>query len=84
MATQTTSNRTGATSTPSLAFERFAGVCEVVTVPPLCPLATTTYDFSQSADLIHRAEGSTTLWLQTDGLHRLGTPPALLAHRHDD
>jgi NTE family protein len=65
-------------------IERFAGVCEVVTVPPLCPLATTTYDFSQSADLIHRAESATTLWLQTDGLHRLGTPPALLAHRHDD
>jgi len=65
-------------------IERFAGVCEVVTVPPLCPLATTTYDFSQSADLIHRAEGATRLWLQTDGLHRLGTPPALLAHRHDD
>jgi len=65
-------------------IERFAGVCEVVTVPPLCQLATTTYDFSQSADLIHRAEGATRLWLQTNGLHRLGTPPALLAHRHDD
>ena len=65
-------------------IERFAGVCEVVTVPPLCPLATTSYDFSQSADLIHRAEGATRLWLQTDGLHRLGMPPALLPHSHAD
>ena len=30
MATQTTSNRTGATSTSSLAFERFAGVCSLI------------------------------------------------------
>src|SRR5947199_9807981 len=30
MATQMTSNRTGATSTPSLAFERFAGICALI------------------------------------------------------
>src|SRR5437763_15003117 len=30
MATQTTSNRTGATSIPSLAFEQFAGVCSLI------------------------------------------------------
>src|SRR2546427_4638800 len=30
MATQTTSNRTGATSQHSLAFERFAGVCALI------------------------------------------------------
>ena len=63
-------------------IERFAGVCEVVTVAPLCPLATTTYDFSQSADLIHRAESASRLWLQTNGLHHIGTPPALLSHDH--
>jgi NTE family protein len=65
-------------------IERFAGVADVVIVPPLCPLSTTTYDFSQSADLIHRAEAATRLWLRTDGLHRLGTPPALLPHHHHD
>jgi NTE family protein len=63
-------------------IERFTGVVEVVTVPPLCPLATTTYDFSQSADLIHRAEASTRLWLRTDGLHHFGAPAALLPHDH--
>jgi len=63
-------------------IERFSGVVEVVTVPPLCPLATTTYDFSQSADLIHRAEASTRLWLRTDGMHHFGTPATLLPRDH--
>jgi NTE family protein len=64
-------------------IERFSGVAEVVMVPPLCPLATTTYDFSKSADLIRRAEAATRLWLRTDGLDRLGASPALLPHHHD-
>jgi len=34
-------------------IERCAGAADLVTVPPLCPLSTTSYDFSQSADLIH-------------------------------
>jgi NTE family protein len=65
-------------------IERFGSVAEVVTVPPLCPLATSTYDFSQSADLIQRAETATKRWLETDGLHRLGTPGALLPHHHEE
>ena len=64
-------------------IERFAGVVDVAVVPPLCPLTTSTYDFSQSADLIRRAEAVTRLWLRTDGLHRLGAAPALLPHHHD-
>ena len=64
-------------------IERCAGVAEVVTVPPLCPLSTTSYDFSQSAALIHRAEASTRLWLQTEGLDHLGAPRALLPHHHN-
>ena len=62
-------------------IEHYARQVEVVTVPPLCPLATTTYDFSQTADLIHRAEAVTGRWLRTDGLHRLGVPGALLPHQ---
>jgi NTE family protein len=63
-------------------IERYSHELEVVTVPPLCPLATTSYDFSQSADLMHRAEAATEQWLQTDGLHHLGVPAGLLPHRH--
>jgi NTE family protein len=65
-------------------IDRFAGAADVVMVPPLCPLATNTFDFSQSGDLIRRAEAATRLWLRTDGLHRLGIPPGLLPHHHDD
>lgn len=64
-------------------IERCAGIAEVVTVPPLCPLSTTSYDFSQSAALIHRAEAATRLWLHRDGLHHLGAPATLLPHHHD-
>jgi NTE family protein len=63
-------------------IERCAGVADVVIVPPLCPLSTTSYDFSQSAALIHRAEAATRLWLRTDGLHHRGAPSGLLPHRH--
>ena len=64
-------------------IERCARVADVITVPPLCPLSTTSYDFSQSAALIHRADAATRLWLRRDGLHHLGAPPALLPHHHD-
>jgi NTE family protein len=64
-------------------IERCAGVADVLTVPPLCPLSTTSYDFSQSAALIHRAEAATRLWLQKDGLRHVGAPSALMPHHHN-
>jgi NTE family protein len=64
-------------------IERCASVADVITVPPLCPLSTTSYDFSQSADLIHRAEAATRLWLRTGGPQHLGAAPALLPHQHN-
>ena len=64
-------------------IERFGRTIDVITVPPLCPVGTTTYDFSHSAELMNRAEAATRLWLRTDGLHRVGTPPALLPHGHE-
>lgn len=64
-------------------IERFGRTIDVITVPPLCPVGTTTYDFSHSAELMHRAEAATRLWLRTDGLHRVSEPGALLPHGHD-
>ena len=64
-------------------IERFTGLVDVAVVPPLCPLTTSIYDFSQSADLIRRAEAATRLWLRTDGLHHFGATPALLPHHHN-
>lgn len=63
---------------------RFTDRVELIIVPPLCPLSTTAYDFSQSADLIHRAEAATRLWLKQEGLRAMGVPEELLPHEHPD
>lgn len=61
--------------------ERFSLRCDLLVVPPLCPLTTNSYDFSQTEILIHRAEASTAIWL--DGGMREQEPRwALLPHRH--
>lgn len=64
-------------------IERFSERAELIVVPPLCPVAISAYDFTQTADLIHRAEATTRLWLKKNGLHGRGTPEELLPHEHD-
>jgi NTE family protein len=64
-------------------IERYSERAELIVLPPLCPVAVTAYDFSQTADLIRRAEAATRLWLKQNGLQDRGTPPALLPHEHD-
>ena len=64
-------------------IERFSDRAELIVVPPLCPVSISAYDFSQTADLIHRAEAATRLWLKKNGLHGDGTPEQLLPHEHD-
>jgi NTE family protein len=61
--------------------DRFAHRCELIVIPPLCPLATNTYDFSKTAELIRRAETDTRLWLE-DGLEHHDPRWALAPHRH--
>jgi NTE family protein len=63
--------------------ERFKDTAELIVIPPLCPLTITPYDFSQTADLIRRAEASTRLWLKKHGMQQTGSPPALRPHKHD-
>jgi NTE family protein len=64
-------------------IERFSDRAEIVVVPPLCPVTVSAYDFSQTADLIHRAEAMTRLWLKKKGLASDGAPEALLPHDHE-
>lgn len=52
----------------------------VVTVPPLCPLAVSPYDFSRADQLIERAARTTTAWIEGGGLDEHGIPQALLPH----
>ena len=61
--------------------DRFSTRCELMVIPPLCPLSTNVYDFSQTETLMRRAEASTVAWL--DGGMRNKVPRwALLPHRH--
>ena len=62
--------------------ERFSNQAQLIIVPPLCPLTVTPYDFSQSAELIRRAESTTRLWLKQGGLHAVGSTHGPLVHDH--
>jgi NTE family protein len=64
-------------------IERFSDRAEIVVVPPLCPVSVSAYDFSQTADLIHRAEATTRLWLKKKGMGSEGAPEELLPHDHE-
>jgi NTE family protein len=63
-------------------IEHFSTRVELIVVPPLCPVTASAYDFSQTTDLIRRAEATTRLWLRQKGLHPAGAPPQLLPHEH--
>ncbi len=61
-------------------LELLADRFEVLTVPPLCPLAASAYDFSRAPELIERAEHNTRHWLEDGGLQRQQIPGALRPH----
>ena len=63
-------------------LELVADRVQVLTVPPLCPLTASAYDFSRAHELIERARKNTRQWLEGDGLHRPGIPGALRPHSH--
>lgn len=55
---------------------------EYFVVPPLCPLAGSPYDFSQTGELIERASRSTDNWLAGGGLDHPGALAQLSIHKH--
>lgn len=61
---------------------RFASQARITVVPPLCPLAVSVFDFSQTAFLINRAAAQTRNWLKKGGLERTGPLRVPLAHHH--
>ncbi|WP_332816089.1 patatin-like phospholipase family protein [Ramlibacter sp.] len=61
-------------------LEQLAGEIEVATVPPLCPLAVSPYDFSRAHELIERAAQGTRRWLESGGLAQQRIPGALRPH----
>lgn len=64
-------------------IDHFSSRVELIVVPPLCPVTISAYDFSQTADLIRRAEATTRLWLKQQGLEPAGAPEQLLPHEHE-
>jgi NTE family protein len=61
-------------------LEQLSGQVEVITVPPLCPIAVSPYDFSRAQELIRLAADSTRRWLKGGGLTRQRIPGALRPH----
>ncbi len=58
------------------------GLVALHIVPPLCPLAVASHDFSQAAHLIETAHAQTAAWIAAGGLETQDTPPALQPHHH--
>ena len=65
-------------------LERYRTPAEFITVPPLCPLTVSPYDFSRAAELIERTAEQTRRWLDNGGLERERVPGALRPHSHAD
>ena len=63
-------------------IEHFRDQVEIITVPPLCPLTVSPYDFSHGEDLIGRAAEQTRRWLDKGGLTKERIPGALRTHTH--
>jgi NTE family protein len=61
-------------------IEQFRDRVEIITVPPLCPLSVSPYDFSQGGNLIERAAEQTRRWLDKGGLSKDRIPGALRPH----
>ncbi len=61
-------------------LEHYGRQAEIVTVPPLCPLSVSPYDFSRAGELIERAAEQTRRWLDRGGLGKHRIPGALRPH----
>jgi NTE family protein len=63
-------------------FERYAATTPIHIVPPLCPVAISSYDYGHAAALIERGRESTRAWLTAGGLAQRDFPAPLEVHVH--
>jgi NTE family protein len=63
--------------------ERFMDATQIRVIPPLCPVSTHPFDFSNAAELIDRSAASTRAWLDRGGLEHSGIPYELPPHTHE-
>jgi NTE family protein len=62
--------------------ERLGGSVEIITAPPLCPLAVSPFDFTRADALIARSADRTRQWLESEGLSRQEIPLSMVPHSH--
>jgi NTE family protein len=63
-------------------LRELGGKVDVFTVPNLCPLNVSPYDFSLADQLIEQAAEHTRKWIEGGGLSRPEIPNSLLPHTH--
>lgn len=63
-------------------LRELGGKIDVFTVPNLCPLEVSPYDFSRADQLIEQAAEHTRKWIEGGGLSRTEIPNSLLPHTH--
>ncbi len=63
-------------------FSRYAEHAQLCVVPPLCPLAYSSYDYSHGTALVAAARLSTRRWIDDGGLDSRAFPDQLLSHHH--
>jgi NTE family protein len=63
-------------------LRELVGQVDVFTVPSLCPLDASPYDFSRAGQLIEQAAENTRKWIEGGGLSRREIPDTLLPHSH--
>ncbi len=63
-------------------LRELVGKVDVFTVPSLCPLDASPYDFSRAGQLIEQAAENTRKWIEGGGLSRREIPDTLLPHSH--
>ncbi len=63
-------------------LRELVGKDDVFTVPSLCPLDASPYDFSRAGQLIEQAAENTRKWIEGGGLSRREIPDTLLPHSH--
>jgi len=63
--------------------ERFMDQAKIRVVPPLCPVRTQAFDFSEARELMTRAARTTRAWLDRGGLDHTGIPYELPPHSHE-
>ncbi len=63
-------------------YEHYSASARIYVVPPLCPLAHSSYDYSHGRELVERGRASTRAWIAAGGLDRPGFPHELNEHRH--